>query len=72
MAPTKCFAIIFFALILPATASGFCFEASTNEYSVSRLILWSIAHHESAMNPAAIYRNCNGTYDYTLMQINSR
>jgi soluble lytic murein transglycosylase-like protein len=71
MALMKRFVIIIFALILPATASGFCFEDAGNEYGVSPLILWSISQHESAMNPAAICRNVNGTYDYGLMQINS-
>jgi len=72
MAPMSCFAIMILALLLPATSFGFCFEEAGNEYGVSPLLLWSIAQHESSMNPEAIGRNGNGTYDYGLMQINSR
>ncbi len=60
------------AFLLPATAWGFCFEEAGNEYGVSPLLLWGIARHESGLNPKAIGRNGNGTYDYGLMQINSR
>ena len=59
-------------LLLPATSFCFCFEEAGNEYGISPLLLWSIAQHESGMNPAAIGKNANGTYDYGLMQINSR
>lgn len=72
MAPMNCFATIILALLFPITASGFCFEEAGNEYGISPLLLWGIAQHESGMNPAAICRNGNGTYDYGLMQINSR
>ena len=72
MADLKCLATLFLACLLPATASGFCFEEAGNEYGVSPLLLWGIARHESGMNPAAVGRNGNGTYDYGLMQINSR
>jgi len=72
MAAMKRLATLFLACLLPATASGFCFEEAGNEYGVSPLLLWGIARHESGMNPAAVGRNGNGTYDYGLMQINSR
>ncbi len=46
--------------------------------SISRIIasifselLRSIAEAESGLNPAAINRNSNGTYDFGVMQINS-
>ena len=67
----KLFAFIILTLLLPAAASAFCFEEAGNEYGVSPLLLWSIAKHESGLNPAATCRNANGTYDYGLMQINS-
>ena len=66
MAPVKHLATILLALLLPATASGFCFEEARNEYGISPLLLWGIARHESGMNPAAIGRNSNGTYDYSM------
>lgn len=67
----KLFAFIILTMLLPAAASAFCFEEAGNEYGVSPLLLWSIAKHESGMDPKAICRNVNGTYDYGLMQINS-
>jgi len=67
----KFITLIILILFIPALASAFCFEQAGNEYGVSPLLLWSIAKHESGMNPAAVCRNSNGTYDYGLMQINS-
>lgn len=67
----KRFAFIILTMLLPATVSAFCFEEAGNEYGISPLLLRSIAQHESGMNPAAIGRNTNGSYDYGLMQINS-
>ncbi|NVN93278.1 MAG: lytic transglycosylase domain-containing protein [Desulfuromonadales bacterium] len=72
MSPVIRLTAILLALLLPATASGFCFEEAGTEYGISPLLLWGIARHESGMNPAAIGKNGNGTYDYGLMQINSR
>jgi soluble lytic murein transglycosylase-like protein len=70
--PMKRFAFIILSLLIPASASAFCFEEAGNEYGLSPLLLQSIAQHESGMNPVAIGKNTNGTYDYGLMQINSR
>ena len=42
---------IFLTLLLPATASAFCFEEAGIEYGISPLLLRSIAQHESGMNP---------------------
>lgn len=60
-----------FLLLLPTCTFAFCFEEAGAAYGVSPLLLWSIAKHESNLNPRAIGRNVNGTYDYGLMQINS-
>ena len=68
----KAIVFIFITLILPAVSSAFCFEEAGFEYGISPLLLQSIARHESGMNPAAVCRNANGSYDYGLMQINSR
>ena len=67
----RTFAAFILLLLLPAFASAFCFEEAGATYGVSPLLLWSIAKHESNMNPSAVGRNSNGTYDYGLMQINS-
>ena len=72
MAQVKCLVALILTLLLPAKSWGFCFEEAGNEFGVSPLIIWGIAQHESSMNPEAIGRNGNGTYDYGLMQINSR
>jgi len=62
---------IILTLFLPHMASAFCFEEAGIEYGISPLLLRSIAQHESGMNPLAVCRNANGTYDFGLMQINS-
>ena len=50
MALLKRLAVLLYALFLPATSWGFCFEEAGNEFGVSPLILWGIARHESGMN----------------------
>ena len=63
--------LLFPILLFPACSSAFCFEEAGATYGIPPLLLWSIAKHESNLNPRAIGRNKNGTYDYGLMQINS-
>lgn len=48
-----------------------CWEQSAQKYGVNAHLLHAIAKTESSLNPAAINRNTNGTYDVGLMQINS-
>lgn len=48
-----------------------CFEAAARYYGLHPALLKAIARKESAMNPRAIGRNANGTYDIGIMQINS-
>ena len=67
----RTFAAFILLLLLPAFAYAFCFEEAGATYGVSPLLLWSIAKHESNMNPRAVGRNSNGTYGYGLMRINS-
>ena len=65
--------IVFVLILFFATPSfAFCFEAAGAEYGVSPRLLWSIAKVESDFTSEAINWNPNGTYDYGLMQINSR
>lgn len=40
-------------------------------YNVDPRLLWCVAKVESNMNPTAINKNTNGTYDIGLMQINT-
>ncbi len=65
------FSVILCLLILPATATAFCFEEAGEQFGVSPAILWVIAKEESDFDPAAVNLNKNGTYDFGLMQINS-
>ena len=53
---------------LPAHA---CWEQAASWYRVNPYLLYAIAKTESGLNPNAINRNKNGSYDIGLMQINS-
>lgn len=48
-----------------------CWEEAGLRYGVNPALLVAIARTESSMNPNAINRNRNGSYDLGLMQINS-
>ncbi|GAA4023173.1 lytic transglycosylase domain-containing protein [Actimicrobium antarcticum] len=54
---------------LPAHA---CWHEAAQRYNVNPAMLVAIARTESSLNPNAINRNRNGSYDLGLMQINSR
>ena len=73
-APASAFVVVFIALcivLLPFSASSMCFEEAGRGYGISPALLYAIAKVESNLNPGAINRNTNGSYDYGLMQINS-
>jgi len=68
------FAVVFAALcmvLLPLSAPSMCFEEAGRGYGISPALLYAIAKVESNLNPGAVNRNTNGSYDYGLMQINS-
>lgn len=48
-----------------------CWEEAAQRYGVNVYLLYAIAKTESNLNPSAINRNKNGSYDVGLMQINS-
>ncbi|WP_230411603.1 lytic transglycosylase domain-containing protein [Collimonas humicola] len=48
-----------------------CWQQVAEKYDINPYLLYAIAKTESSLNPAAINRNKNGSYDIGLMQINS-
>jgi soluble lytic murein transglycosylase-like protein len=72
----RAIALTVFILVLlygsPLICYSFCFEEAGRKYNVSPLLLWAIGKGESNFNPEAINWNRNGTFDYGVMQINSR
>jgi soluble lytic murein transglycosylase-like protein len=59
------------ALVISSSASA-CWEEAAQKYGMNPYLLYAIAKTESNLNPSAINRNKNGSYDIGLMQINSR
>ena len=53
-------------LVLSAQAHGFCFEEAGRCYGVSAELLRSIAVVESDMDPRALRRNADGSFDVGL------
>jgi soluble lytic murein transglycosylase-like protein len=61
-----------FCLGLPAHAESLCtWEAAGTRYGVNPQVLYAIASQESSLNPGAVHKNADGSYDYGLTQINS-
>ncbi|MCH8621975.1 lytic transglycosylase domain-containing protein [Undibacterium sp. TS12] len=66
-----------FSFLLPALFACYvdpamaCWEEIGYKYGIDPRLLYAIARTESAMKPAALNRNSNGSYDLGLMQINS-
>lgn len=63
---------VVFILLWTIKSYGYCFEEAGKEYNIHPLLLYSISKVESNLNPRAINYNTDGSYDYGLMQINSR
>ena len=64
--------LIAIVLYFSANAFCFCFDEAAHRYNISAELLYAIAKVESNFNPTAINWNKNGSYDYGVMQINSR
>lgn len=64
-------ALLAFAMLLFAPHVSACWEEAGARYHISPYLLYAIAKTESGLNPAALNRNKNGSYDIGLMQINS-
>lgn len=58
-------------LLMAGAAWPFCFDEAGGMYGINPQVLRAIARVESNLNPKALNRNTNGTYDYGLMQINT-
>lgn len=48
-----------------------CLDLAADRFGENRLLLRSIAYHESGYRPNAFHRNQDGSYDIGFMQINS-
>lgn len=65
------FAVAILMLLTTSLSHGMCFNEAAAYYNVSPQVLYAIAKHESRLNPYAVSRNSNGSYDIGIMQINS-
>ncbi len=62
---------LLFPLWFSADLQANCWSYASQKFGIDRNLLIAIAQVESGMNPAAVNRNNNGSYDIGLMQINS-
>lgn len=56
---------------LGTSAFGDCFQDAGRIYGINPVLLRAIAKTESGLDPLALHKNSNGSYDYGMMQINS-
>ncbi|MGZ3236657.1 MAG: lytic transglycosylase domain-containing protein [Burkholderiaceae bacterium] len=65
------FSVITVCIAIWPTPSHACWEEAAYKYAINADLLYAIAKTESNLNPRAMNRNKNGSYDIGLMQINS-
>lgn len=58
--------------VKPPTDMTSCFIEAGLAYNIHPDVLWAIAQVESGFDPGAVNWNKDGSYDYGVMQINSR
>jgi soluble lytic murein transglycosylase-like protein len=65
------FVSVGFAVGASSVVAKDCFTLAGERHGIDPLLLVAIAEIESSMDPRALNKNRNGTYDVGLMQINS-
>lgn len=63
--------VLLTAMASCSAPAGACWDEAAGRYGVNAYLLYAIAKTESGLNPNAVNRNRNGSYDIGLMQINS-
>jgi len=72
LALKNCINLMYFLFFLySANCHATCWTYASNKFGIDKKLLIAIAQVESGMNPNAIAKNYNGSYDIGLMQINS-
>lgn len=64
--------LAFLLLFCLGPAQANCWNYAANKFKISPELLYAIAQQESALNPAAVGHNRDGSQDLGLMQINTR
>jgi soluble lytic murein transglycosylase-like protein len=64
--------VLFSLLLLALPASATCWSQAGERYGIEPTLLQAIAITESGLDPSAMNKNNDGSYDIGLMQINSR
>ncbi|MFH8132619.1 transglycosylase SLT domain-containing protein [Pantoea osteomyelitidis] len=66
------FLLFVFSFLFSCAANATCWQLAEETFHIDGKLLMAIAQVESAMNPRAMGKNSDGSWDTGLMQINSR